>query len=214
MEEQEKKDLLPELEEVGEELTEKHLKILEAAVRLFAQKGYSASSTSEIAKTAGVSEGTIFNYFKTKKELLHGLLVPLTDRVLRPFVLAANPQGEREMEEMLYDLMVDQVQLIENNLPLVKAMTVEAAFHPELLAPLKLTILQAVKSMVALINEEQERGHFRDDVDPTRAMRVFLSLLLGYVLMRHAFDDVFPFEEEKQELAGILDLFLHGVKTK
>lgn len=49
------------------QFSEKQLKILEAAVEMFAEKGYAATSTSEIAKKAGVAEGTIFRHYKTKK---------------------------------------------------------------------------------------------------------------------------------------------------
>ena len=48
-------------------LNEKEQKILNAACLVFSQKGYSSATTSEIAKWAGVAEGTIFRYFKTKK---------------------------------------------------------------------------------------------------------------------------------------------------
>lgn len=48
-------------------LSEKQIKILEAAIEIFAEKGYASTSTSEIAKRAGVAEGTIFRHYKTKK---------------------------------------------------------------------------------------------------------------------------------------------------
>ena len=41
--------------------------IFNAAVKVFAQKGYSAATTSEIAREANTAEGTIFRYYKTKK---------------------------------------------------------------------------------------------------------------------------------------------------
>ena len=47
-------------------LPEKEEKILKSAIKIFSEKGFSASTTSEIAKDAGVAEGTIFRYFKTK----------------------------------------------------------------------------------------------------------------------------------------------------
>ncbi|MCX7570301.1 TetR/AcrR family transcriptional regulator [Tumebacillus sp. DT12] len=221
-EQEEKKDLLPDLElDLGEEkiLTEKHLKILEAAVRVFSEKGFSASRTSEVAKEAGVSEGTIFNYFKTKKDLLRGLLVPLTARVLRPFVLAGiekvlNGSKDRELADVLRDLMVDRSRLIRNNLPLVKTMAVEAAYHPELLEPIKQVLPKVVELATAFVREEQQRGNFREDIDPTRAMRVFMSMVFGYVLMSETLGDVFSFEEEEKEIDLILDLYLNGVQVK
>ena len=52
---------------------EKVDKILEAALQLFTSKGFHGTPTSEIAKTAGVANGTLFHYFKTKEELINNL---------------------------------------------------------------------------------------------------------------------------------------------
>ena len=46
---------------------ERQMRILEAAVDMFGEKGYASTSTSEIAKRAGVAEGTIFRYYRRKK---------------------------------------------------------------------------------------------------------------------------------------------------
>src|SRR6202034_633563 len=47
--------------------------ILDAAMRVFAQRGLTAAPTSEISKEAGVAEGTLFTYFKTKDDLMNAL---------------------------------------------------------------------------------------------------------------------------------------------
>ena len=47
--------------------------ILDAATRLFAERGHTAAPTSEISKQAGVAEGTLFTYFKTKDDLINAL---------------------------------------------------------------------------------------------------------------------------------------------
>ena len=47
--------------------------ILDAATRVFAERGLSAAPTSEISKRAGVAEGTLFTYFKTKDDLVNAL---------------------------------------------------------------------------------------------------------------------------------------------
>lgn len=61
--------LLQYVEELKDEseMTEKQRNILRASVKLFAEKGFHASSTAEIAKEAGVAEGTIFRHYKSKK---------------------------------------------------------------------------------------------------------------------------------------------------
>jgi len=47
--------------------------ILDAATHLFAERGLTAAPTSEISKQAGVAEGTLFTYFKTKDDLINAL---------------------------------------------------------------------------------------------------------------------------------------------
>ncbi len=64
-------------------MTEKQEKILRAALELFAQEGYDASSTSRIARRAGVSEGLIFRHFTNKKGLLDALMQGMNQRMVQ-----------------------------------------------------------------------------------------------------------------------------------
>lgn len=57
--------------------------ILEAAIRLFAEKGYNETPTSEVARTAGVAEGTVFHYFKTKEGILMHILEEMINIYLK-----------------------------------------------------------------------------------------------------------------------------------
>ena len=55
-------------------MTDRKKRILDTALELFAMEGYAATSTSRIAKIAGVSEGLIFRHFESKKGLLNALI--------------------------------------------------------------------------------------------------------------------------------------------
>ncbi len=55
-------------------MTEKQEKIVNAALRLFAEEGYKSTSTSKVAKEAGVSEGLIFRHFGNKEGLLEAIM--------------------------------------------------------------------------------------------------------------------------------------------
>lgn len=55
-------------------MTEKQEKILQSALELFAKEGYTATSTSKVAKHAGVSEGLIFRHFGNKEGLLEAII--------------------------------------------------------------------------------------------------------------------------------------------
>lgn len=55
-------------------MTEKQEKIINAALTLFAEEGYKSTSTSKVAKKAGVSEGLIFRHFTNKEGLLESII--------------------------------------------------------------------------------------------------------------------------------------------
>lgn len=63
----------------------KKTKILENATWLFARKGYSNASISELARNTGVAEGTIFYHFKTKEALFQAVLENIEQTIIREF---------------------------------------------------------------------------------------------------------------------------------
>ncbi len=76
-------------------MTEKQEKILHSALELFAKEGYSATSTSKVAKHAGVSEGLIFRHFGSKEGLLDAILKEGEEKAKLLFasiVFETNPQ--------------------------------------------------------------------------------------------------------------------------
>ena len=81
---------------VTKKQTEKQQKIIETAIQLFAEKGYANTSTAEIAKASGVSEGTIFKRYGTKDNLLLSVILP--------FVSELFPQMAQEMAKMRFNL--------------------------------------------------------------------------------------------------------------
>ncbi|MEJ2503485.1 MAG: helix-turn-helix domain containing protein, partial [Gemmatimonadota bacterium] len=78
-------------------------RIVDAATRLFGERGFDAPTVDEIAESADVAKGTIYNYFSTKEELLFELLVDLEREVQREVPRIAEGPGplERVLEEWL-----------------------------------------------------------------------------------------------------------------
>lgn len=72
-------------------MTEKQEKILQSALELFAKEGYHATSTSKVAKHAGVSEGLIFRHFGNKEGLLQAIL----------------DEGERRFKALFVDIVME-----------------------------------------------------------------------------------------------------------
>src|SRR4051812_41829076 len=67
---------------------DKRRRILQAAIKVFARKGYWAAKVSEIAKKAGVADGTIYLYFRNKEDIL----VSLFDEVMSEHVTHARDE--------------------------------------------------------------------------------------------------------------------------
>lgn len=63
-------------------MNEKEQKIMDAALKLFAERGFHGTSTAEISKSAGVATGTLFHYFKTKEELIDSIYIYAKENIL------------------------------------------------------------------------------------------------------------------------------------
>jgi AcrR family transcriptional regulator len=66
-------------------LPEGKRRVLQAAVKLFAKQGFHATSTSAIAKEAGLSDGAMFKHFKNKEALLDAITSPLIEQLAPEF---------------------------------------------------------------------------------------------------------------------------------
>ncbi len=73
-------------------VSDKREAILRAAIKVFAQKGYFNSKVADIAGAAGIADGTVYLYFKSKDEILHSIF----DRAMEEFIA----EGKREIAEI------------------------------------------------------------------------------------------------------------------
>ncbi|MGA9189758.1 MAG: TetR/AcrR family transcriptional regulator [Methanosarcina sp.] len=63
------------------QVKDKRTAIMEAALKLFTERGFQGTSTAQISKEAGVATGTLFNYFPTKEDLINSLYFEVKDRL-------------------------------------------------------------------------------------------------------------------------------------
>src|ERR1700683_2769614 len=82
---------------------DKRERILHAAVRVFAKKGFHATRVSEVAKAAGVADGTIYLYFESKEQLLVSLFEHRVDRLLEYLEreLPAAPSASQRLQRII-----------------------------------------------------------------------------------------------------------------
>ena len=164
-------------------------RILRAAIDVIAERGFRGAATSEIARRAGVAEGTIFRHFKTKQVLLTHIVEPFVQRVLAPLAL-------RDVQRLLgddYPSFADFLRAFTRNrldvarasLPILRIILQEVPLNPELQAMMVRHIgAQLFPQMLAIIRRHQVRGELRDD-PPEAILRVTISAFGGYVITRH-----------------------------
>ncbi|MBE6066240.1 MAG: TetR/AcrR family transcriptional regulator [Clostridium lundense] len=204
-----------------EEITKRQWQIIEAAVKVFSEKGFGQSRTSEIAKEADVAEGTIFRYYKTKQDLLMGLILPIIVKFFRPLVIKSaeaiiKNEKDKPLEEVIKDLFIDRLALIEKNFPLIKTVFVEAMYHPELLETIQRDIAPKVIPFIsAFVEGNIEKENFRDDIDSNVITRTFISMLMGYIALTGMFPEFFPKKEGKEEdIKNMVDILLNGISSR
>jgi len=87
-------------------------KILAAALHLFREKGLEGTTTREISKRAGIAEGTLFNYFKTKEDLALYFFQKETDNLIRWFRAEARLK-KAPLAEKLFAIIHRQLEYLE-----------------------------------------------------------------------------------------------------
>jgi TetR/AcrR family fatty acid metabolism transcriptional regulator len=161
--------------------SDKRERIMEAAIRVFAQGGFYATRVSDIAKEAGVADGTIYLYFENKDDVLISIF---QDRIGKLIEVLREVAGRDEpVDERVRRIIELQLGLLEGRRDLAEVVTVNLRQSSKLLkqyaAPLFSEYLELIASVIA---EGQKSGAFRRDVSPRIAARALWGGLDGLAL--------------------------------
>lgn len=78
---------MPRTKQQFEDIRQKsRKKILDAALEVFAKQGYHLATVDAIAKTAGISKGLMYNYFESKEQVLHELMIGMMESLMCEFM--------------------------------------------------------------------------------------------------------------------------------
>jgi AcrR family transcriptional regulator len=173
-------------------MTEKQKQVLDAALQVFAERGFSATSTGEIAKRAGVAAGTVFRFYKTKKDLLIGVVTPLFRRFVAPQVVAEFgkilDEEYDDLDSFLRSVFVERLDWIRTHRMSLRVALQETPIHPELRTMWDEGVVDELKPRVLRVIERfQERGLIIA-APPEAVARTAASVLLGYAIQRFFVD--------------------------
>lgn len=201
----------------GFELPDKEKRILEAAVNVFSEKGFSAATTSEIAKQAGVAEGTIFRYFKTKKDILRNILIHAMNAFSRRIVIDNVEKmflnsGDKDIRAVFKEFLYDRLKLVDSIFPMVRVILTEAMYHEDVREAIYNNIIvKAVEIFTVFQKRMSENGMLRDDIEPGDIIRSIMGNLAILVAQRKLFGNVFGEQDMDKEVDKVVDVVLHGI---
>jgi AcrR family transcriptional regulator len=157
--------------------------ILDAAVRVFASKGYHTSRVGDIAEEAGVAHGLLYHYFPSKERVLETIFRENWAELLEAF--ARIEASDTSPLEQLGAIAKTLLRAWRDRPDLVRVMVREVARSPQLQGQVE-EIGAGFRVIQRVIERGQADGSFRDDLDPRLASWIFYGgleeILTGWVL--------------------------------
>lgn len=160
--------------------------ILEAALALFAERGFAATRLEDVATAAGISKGTIYLYFPTKEDLFRAVVrQELLPNLAQSEALVADSQGSSA--DLLRLLAGRFLVLLDSDVTAIpKLVVTEAGNFP---AIAKFYADEVAKRGLALIGGVLQRGMDRGEfrrLDPMSVVPLFAAPFLTMVLWKHS----------------------------
>jgi TetR/AcrR family fatty acid metabolism transcriptional regulator len=154
----------------------KHGKIINAATKVFAKKGFFNARISDIAKEAKVADGTIYLYFDNKFDILLSVLEEeigkLTEQIQNAIA------DETDPEKMLAIFTRTHLSAMKKNKNLAEVIQVELRQNDKLVREFRNSTFQEYINIVStIIKEGQRQKVYRDDILPGIAKRAFFGAL-------------------------------------
>jgi TetR/AcrR family transcriptional regulator, fatty acid metabolism regulator protein len=179
-------------------VAEKRRLILDAAVRVFARRGFTQCRVSDIADEAGVAYGLVYHYFRSKDEVLNTLFLERWNILLQ--VIRDLDGQELSGRDKLYAITSFIIDSYRHDPDLMKVIIVEVTRAANSFGRTHLrTITEAYDLIADIVADAQSHGTFQSTVSPRFAAMAFYGaieqVLTGWIF------EVLPSGEEQYEQA-------------
>jgi len=184
--------------------------ILEAAFEVFSRKGFHGAKVDEIAETAGIGKGTIYEYFKSKADVFHEMYIWYVEKYFAE--LEEGLLEEKEPALKLQRIVKNHIVFLNSVKSLAGKLLSESSSQMDVGTEFKKTMISTYKEKMAriqiIIEEGIEKGVFRQ-VDEALCTMFFFGSLGG---ISHAMFllnmDINPDEVAEK----VIDILLNGIK--
>ena len=180
--------------------------ILDAALAVFAQKGFAATRLDDVAAKAGITKGTIYLYFDSKQALFEALARQSVGAQIEQIKaqLAAFPGSSPDLLRLVLSTMGHFITT-SDRIVLLRLVVAEAANFPKLAEFWRREIIDSgIGLMSGIIQRGIARGEFRP-IEPQHAARLCVAPMLIIMLWRTAFAQ---FDETPYDYQGLIESHL------
>jgi AcrR family transcriptional regulator len=187
----------------------RRMQILMGAAQVFGEKGYHQATTKEIAKAAGVSEGTIYNYFENKRELLVAMVNAVGMQSVRNIMIDESPDNPEEfIKAVLKDRFEIGKQFGSRMAPLIAEMLTDTEMRETIYNQIAMPIAGHLEKY---IQTNIEAGRFRP-VNPVVATRYFVGgAFVNFALKLSGVDERYNSICEDELIEQLVSNFLNGL---
>lgn len=183
-------------------------KIMHATMELIMERGYSCTTTKDIAVRAGINECTIFRKFKGKKDI-----------VLEAMTLPEwNPQLEESDFTTVDELETDLISFSQTYFSKVTPHMVRVSIGlrtPELFPDTAAGIMEIpntfMKVVMAYLERMYQKGHIQNNDFQGMALQ-FLAMNLGFVFLKASFGDELTEIQKEEYINNSVRTFINGIK--
>ena len=156
--------------------------ILDAATEVIAENGYERTTIKQIARRAGIADGTVYNYFKNKEAILKGIIKRVTAAEIRD--LHFDALADFSLRQFVTMYTRHRMEEIAADIPASKVMISETLVNPKLAAELYDELYAPAFKMAETLLSKFLVDTPYEDKDPAIIARVFAAPLFGILMLR------------------------------
>ncbi len=184
--------------------------IMDAAAHVFAEKGYAATTTKDIASAADLGESTLYNYFESKRDILLAIAeyqASLLDAVFQKAV-------KLETRQQMVEYFISAMDILLAQSHYVRALIGEAWINDEILYNHLVSRLNQISQYLEAFSAAKiSSGAFRP-FDPKLGARMVISVFIGAMLPALRGVEPQPDPAQRRQIAEtIVSLWMDGVAT-
>ena len=188
--------------------------ILDAAIRVFARKGFHHCRVSDVADEAGVAYGLVYHYFDSKEEILNRLFTERWQLMLDAIV-EIDARRDLNAREKLYEVASFIVDSYHHDPALMKVIIVEVTRAANTFGRLHLPKIREAYDLIAgIVDNARRDGSFKSDISAEFAAMCFYGAI-EQLLSAWIFDIVPQTEEEfERAKALVVEAICGGLETE